>query len=203
MTALSPRTQGEALAWARAQVVNRSQDWTNYCQKFVHDAYGIPALFSSAYAQWLGADPADRFPGGNIDDAPVGSALCFKGVNPFGHIDLAAHPFQSGNTGAFSNDLLREGYIDKVHRDAPITVWGHRYLGYLTAVNGYDLQLHKPHAHPVPKQQVPYRGIEAAITALEGSLATAGTQHDPGDVKALRAEVGRLKKMYGKLRRNA
>ena len=82
----SPRTYEEALEFARAQHNDASEDWTNKCLVFVRSSYGIGALFGSAWAQWLGADKEDRHEGGDPADAPLGSALCFKGSSPFGHI---------------------------------------------------------------------------------------------------------------------
>ena len=191
----SPRTFEQALAFARAESAHRSQDWHGYCQKFVRSAYNIPSLFGSAWAQWLGADDEDKHPGGDPADAPLGSALCYKGSSPFGHIDLAAREI-----GAWSNDLVRDGYIDWVPRTAPVTKWGQKYLGYLTAVNDYDLQLKKD-APPKPKQTKRYTAIDKAVQKLEVSLATARAQKDHADVAALAAEVEHLKELYATLRR--
>lgn len=199
---VSPNALPEALAYARNEVRNGSARWHALCQMFVHDMWGIPALFGSAWAQWLGADSSDKHVGGSPDDAPVGAALCFKGSGVFGHIDTAAHPFRSGNSAAFSNDLIRDGHIDKVHRSAPTTVWGQRYLGYLTAVNNYDLQLHL--ATPVPKpKQVRYRAVGEAVTKMGLALDTAKAQGDKADVALLEKEITDLKALYAKIRRNA
>lgn len=201
MTA-SPNTLPEALAFARAQRDHPTQDWKNLCQMFERMCWGIPALFGSAFAQWLGADPEDRHPGGDPLDAPVGAALCFKGSSAAGHIMGAAHPFRNGSSGAYSNDLVRTGKIDKVHRGDPVTHWGHHYLGYLTAVNDFDLQLDKPTPLPRPKQ-VRYKAVEGAITKIGVALDTAKAQGDDGDVRLLSAELDDLQALYAKIRRNA
>jgi hypothetical protein len=198
----APRTLPEALAFARSQRDHPTQNWHALCQSFVRQCWGIPALFSSAYAQWVGADEADKHRGGSPDDAPMGAALCFKGSNPFGHIDFAAHHFPSGNSAAFSNDLIRDGRIDKVHRSAPTTVWGQTYLGYLTAVNDHDLNLHAATPKPRPKQ-VRYKAVSLAIDRIDDALTTARKQGDKTDVAAFTAEAARLKALYVRLRRNA
>ena len=195
----SPNTFNEALLVAQREAVNPSQNWAGYCQKFVRTTYGIPPLFSSAWAQWLGADDEDKHVGGHPDDAPLGSALCFKGTGPYGHIDLAARPFRSGKEGAWSNDLVDYGRIDKVLRTAPTSQWNQRYLGYLTAVNDYDLQLRTTRP-AIPKQDKRYLSVDKAINNLERALMTAKLNHDTEDIETLQRNIRRLKKLYETLR---
>lgn len=196
----SLRDFNEALAFARQESGNPSQDWTGYCQRFVRSCYAIPSLYSSAWTQWLGADSEDKHVGGSPSEAPIGSALCFKGSGRYGHVDLAARPFLTGSDAAFSNDLVVYGEIDKVLRIAPVTRWNQAYLGYLTAVNGYDLQL-KVAKPPKPKQNKRYKAIEKAINQMEVALAVAKRQGDKKDVATFTAEIKQLKKMYAKARR--
>lgn len=196
----APRTVAQALAYARAEHEHETQDWTNYCQRFVRSCYGIPSLFASAYAQWTGADPEDRHPGGSPNDAPVGAALCFKGSGPYGHIMLAANDTLSGEPGAWSNDLVRQGDIDMVVRSRPTTQWGQGYLGWLSAVNDYDLNLSKPTKPPVPKQDKAYQRIATAIEKLKDARANADRLGDRRDVKVLHAEIRRLEEIYSTLR---
>jgi hypothetical protein len=190
----SPRDWREALAYGRAQHEHPTEDWKGMCQRFTRKSYAIEfALFGSAIAQWNGADPEDRHAGGHPSDAPVGSALCYAGGR-FGHIMPAARPFGNGVEAAWSNDLVHTGKIDKVARTAPITAWGHTYLGYLTAVNDVDLRYRRP-------QNKRYVAIQRAIANLETSLHAAKAQHDTSDVKVLTAELDRLHKLYDTLRR--
>lgn len=197
----SPRSWSEALTYAQDQAARPSFDWTGYCQMFVRSCYGIPALFGSAWAQWLGADGEDKHVGGSPADAPVGSALCFKGTGPYGHIDLAARPFDNGAPAAWSNDLVTYGDIDKVFRSAPTSNWGQPYLGYLTAVNDYDLQL-RANKPPKPKQTQRYHAVDKALNRIGHALETAKAQHDAHDVRVLEREVERLTRMYENLRRS-
>lgn len=206
-------TRGQALAFARAQVAHtqlpaslRAQgftSWENLCLGFVRSAWDVRPMFGSAFAAWMGADPADRHPGGRPEDAPVGAALCFKGSNPAGHIDLAAWPFRNGVAAAFSNDLVRLGHIDKVRRDAPVTHWGQRYLGWLSAVNDVDLPLGgHPTAKAKPKQTKRYAALATAMKNIETSLGTAKREHDAADVKLLEDEYQRLHGLWVRLRRS-
>lgn len=205
------RSVAGALAYAGAQHqrvdlpaslrAQGADDWEGFCQAFVRSCYGINSLFGSAWAQWNGADPEDRHPGGNPADAPLGAALCFKGSGPFGHIDLAARPFPRGAAGAWSNDLVRHGQIDKVLRTDPTTHWGQRYLGWLSAVNDVDLPLSDPRKRARPRQAKRYAAIETAMRNLEASLATARRQHDAADVRVLEVEIARLDRLHKTLRR--
>jgi hypothetical protein len=201
---LSPRDTSQALLYAARQAQHPSRSWAGMCQMFVRSSYGIPSLFASAWAQWLGADPEDRHRGGHPSEAPVGAALCFKVSGRYGHIMLAANNFGNGTRAAWSNDLVAKGRIDKVARTSPTVHWGQGYLGYLTAVNDWDLRLNQPVANrtpPKPKQDRRYQGIRTAITNLEAALETAQRQHDARDVTSLKQEIARLKDMYSKMRR--
>lgn len=196
---LSPNDYLEALAVAQREGAHPSQDWEGYCQKFFRLDYLIPPLFSSAWTQWLGADVEDRHAGGSPSEAPLGSALCYKGTGPFGHIMLAARDFPSGVPAAWSNDLVVWGEIDKVARTAPTSAWSQGYLGYLTAVNDYDLQLREAKP-PKPKQAKRYKAIAKAIEKMEKALETAKIRHDWTDVRVLRDELKRLRRLYAALR---
>lgn len=189
----SLRTYNEALAYAQAEHENETEDWEGYCQRFVRSCYGIPSLFSSAWAQWLGADDEDKHVSAFPAEAPLGAALCFKGSGPFGHIMLAAR-----NDGAWSNDLVRTGDIDWVQRIRPTVQWGQGYLGYLTAVNDYDLQLRE--AKPPKPKLKRYASVQKAIDRMDRAIETAQAQKEWRDAKALRAERRHLVELYDLLR---
>lgn len=135
----TPNSVSEALAWYQQQNRAPRRSWENDCQEAFRTSYGMGPVFGTAYKQWLGVPKGLKVIGGNPDDAPVGSGLCYKGKGAAGHIMLAAYPFENGVAGAWSNDLLHVGHIDKVSRRAPITVWGHKYLGYILSVNGREI----------------------------------------------------------------
>lgn len=190
----APRTVSQALAYAKDQRDHETYDWTGYCQKFVRSCYGLPGMFGSAWAQWLGADPEDRHVGGNILDAPVGAGLCFKGSGPYGHIMLAAR-----NDGAWSNDLVTAGDINFVDRDRPTTKWGQEYLGWLSAINNYDLDL-RTGKEPKPRQTKHYASVAKAINNMETAVENAVKRGDHKDARVLRAEMRDLKELYSLLR---
>ena len=193
------RTPGQALGYMRAQVEHPSQSWKDRCQELCRKSYDAEAIFGTAYAQWLGADSEDRHYG-PIESAPPGALLCFKGSNPAGHIDEAAHPFGSGPVAAFSNDLVVVGRVNKVERTAPETHWGQRYLGWLSTICGHAIDFDKPHRPAKPKQDQHYARLERAIHNLEHALDTAQDQHDHADAEALRQQVKVMQRLYVKLR---
>lgn len=178
----SPRDFEEAFKYAQTQW-HGGPHWKGMCQKFVRSCYGIGGGFGSAYAQWLGMPKHAKHAGGNPDNAPLGAALFYKGRGKYGHVMLAKRPFHNGVSAAWSNDLVRVGYIDAASRHAPISQWGEAYLGYGTNLNGVDLDL----THGTPKAQKktapkekPYKNIADAIDQLEHALVTAKHYKDPG-----------------------
>jgi hypothetical protein len=139
MTA-TPNTVGESLLFMRQQHKNPTKSWKGRCQELFRTALGQDqGKYGSAYQQWLNTPDDRKHVGGNPNHAPIGSGLCFKGKGPNGHIMEAARPFSNGTQAAWSNDLVRPGKVDKVHRDAPIKIWGMEYLGYITNVNDKDI----------------------------------------------------------------
>ena len=196
----TPRWPSEALKYAQGQSTHPSRDWAGLCQMFVRSSYALPGGFSSAYLQWLGADPEDKHVGGDPTKAPVGVGLCYKGSGPDGHIMLSSHPFQSGTAAAWSNDLVKHGKINKVSRTAPTTAWGQKYLGYITSINHYDIKFPQSATKPKP-QTKKYGSILRSIDYLEQSLSTAVAQKDVADQKILKAEIARLDNLYKTLRR--
>lgn len=174
-----------------------SQDWTNFCQMLARMAYGIPALYGSAFAQWLGAD--SKHPHNDLSSAPVGSLLCTKGSNPAGHIFYASRPFASGTPAGWSNDLVVTGDVDKVSRQAPHDHWGHKNLGHILEVNEHELDLThgKP---PKPKQNKRYLSVKVAIDKMEHARDNAKASGDRHDVRLLNREIHDLKVLYSNIR---
>lgn len=201
----SLRNYDEALDWFQAEqkkpfgtAPTPTKNWGGYCLMDCRISYGIPAMFASAWAHWLGADDEDKHPGTNPAAAPLGAALHYEG-GKYGHIMIAARPAGNGIASAWSNDLRRYGMIDHIARTAPTTAWGQRYVGYTTAINGYDLRLEEKKP-PRPKQDKAYDRIDRAVQSLEGARDTARELKDWKDAKALTVEIKRLKKMYAELK---
>lgn len=185
----------EAARYAANQSVHPSQNWAGLCGMFTRSCLDIPARDPSAVAMFWGADPDSRHRTTDADDAPEGHPFCWAGGSEgFGHIDLPAWPFPSGNPGAWSNDLVTVGRINKVDRNAPTFTWHQKPLGYLDELNGYDLKTRKP------KDSKPYKGLQRSINNKEHALETAKAEHDAHDVKVLKASIARDKRLYEKLR---
>ncbi len=201
----SPRSVEQALNWFQAEkhrpfgsAPTPSGNWGGYCLMDCRISYAIPALFGSAWAAWLGADDEDKHPGSDPSKAPLGSALIFQGGS-YGHIEIGARQTPTGDSGAWSNDLMRYGMLDHVPRTLATKKWGQKYVGYLSAINHWDLRLaeDKP---AVPKQDKQYKGIERAIQKMENARDKALDQKDMADVKMIREELARLRKMYRTMR---
>jgi hypothetical protein len=195
---VSPVDYVKALGNERGQHANPTQDWYEMCLALSRTVYDIPPLFSSAYASWLGCDPDSKHVGGDPNHAPVGAALIYKGSGAFGHIMIAANP-NGSVSGAWSNDLVRKGKVDYVHRTAPTFVWGEKYLGYMTEINGYELDLTHG-APPKPKQDKHYKAVEKAIERLQAARDLAKHQHDQHDRDALNKQIKALHHLYSVLR---
>lgn len=202
----TPVDMEAALLWYRRQAVDmqvpaelHSNTWLNYCQAAAHYAYQVGSGNGSAYAQWLATSPEHRHPTTNLHSAPVGSFMCTKGSSPFGHIFIAAHPFKDGHDGGWSNDLVVAGNIDKVAREAPHLIWGHRNLGWIEEINGFvlDLTHGKP---PKPIENKRYKRIARSINLLEGALETARKDGDRGDIRLIKEEIAAQKDLYGKIK---
>lgn len=186
-----------ALKFYRDQARNPTQSWDGFCQMLARMSYGIPALYGSAFAQWLGADSKHKTT--DLNQAPVGSFLCTKGANPAGHIFIAARPFKNGTSGGWSNDIVRQGEVDKCARNAPHDHWSHTNLGFILEINEHELDLThgKP---PKPKQNKRYEAVKVAIGKMEKALETAQRQKDHHDVRILTREINDLKRLYRNLR---
>jgi len=184
-----------AAKWARGQSMNPSQDWTGQCGAFTRSCLDIPPRDPSAIAMWWGADPDSRHPMVNADNGHIGHPFVWAGGSEgFGHIDLMVWPFPSGNPGAWSNDLVRVGKIDKVDRNAPRDQWGQHPKGELDELNGYDVKSLKP------KDSKPYVGVERAIQNLGMSLETAKDEQDEHDRRVIRASIKHLEHLHQVLR---
>lgn len=200
----APRSLDEVFRWYHHEREHPSRSWKGLCQMSVRMAWGLPAVYGSAWAQWLGAKAAGDAHGigGNVTDAPLGAALCYKGSGPYGHIVTASA--RLGDTPAcWSNDLIRDGKLDRASRTLPTSKWGQKYLGWIDAVSGYELNLKKTSEPPKPKHGPKrYKAIAAAISNMERAHETAVNQNDTEDIAVLDAEIDRLKAMHDRLRKN-
>ena len=119
------RSVDEAIAWARGQVDDPTQDWTALCQSFCRQSYGVPAWSSSAIGAWGKIPPAKRHIAGKPSEAPRG-ALLYYGGGKWGHVAIAVG--KRTKRSCLSNDYVSRGRIDQAPRTFPR--WGLIYLGW-------------------------------------------------------------------------
>lgn len=204
----TPRDFEQALAYLRDQArhmdppAKYGNDWHNDCQALAHVEYGVMEGGNpSAYAQWLATPAEHKHVGGDPAKAPLGALLCSKGSSPFGHIWTAARPFDSGTSGGMGPDMNPHvfGGVSKFPRNAPMTVWGHRYLGWITEINGFSLDLtHGQPAKPIENKR--YKRLARSIDLLEASVKVAQKDHDKKDIEALRKQIREMKALYKRIR---
>lgn len=177
--------------------------WHNDCQALAHVEYGVMEGGNpSAYAQWLATPAVHKHPGGSPNDAPVGALLFSKGTSIYGHVWTAVRPFPNGTPGGRGPDMSPNvfGGVSKFRRDAPMTVWGHRYLGWGMEINGYFLDLNAPNKVARPVEKTRYARLGRSIELLQDAVETAKEDHDKSDVEALRKQIAGMKKLYDKIR---
>lgn len=130
-----------ALAWARDQIAQSSQDWTAMCLKFTRTAYGLPAVFPSAKAAWQGAElKHETTDAGSI---PAGVPVFWR-VGEFWHVAPSA-----GAGLCISTDAKRRGKPDLVTIDSISQAWGATLLGWTEDLNGTTVWRQPPVANRV------------------------------------------------------
>lgn len=136
------RSPEEAIDWARAQVEKRSRDWTGYCQMFVRTSFGVGMGFSSAIAQWHGADK--KHPTSDPLKVPRGVPVFWEGGN-YGHVALSL-----GNGRCVSTDARRLGWPDVVTIDSITKAWGYKLVGWAEDMNHTTVWVDKSEPKPTP-----------------------------------------------------
>lgn len=133
------RTVDQAIDFAERQSVNPTQSWSNLCQSFCRQAYGVQAWASSAKEAW-GKIPKDKKrSGGHPEEAPRGALIYFDS-GTYGHVALAIG--KSTNDKCWSNDYVEKGKIDKAPRDFPR--WGLHYAGWSAWTPYGEMRLDQP-----------------------------------------------------------
>lgn len=72
------------IAWAKAQLGRT--DYNGWCQKFVHNAYGMSSGYASAKACFNAIGRRDSV--GNLGRVPIGSLVFFDGHPQYGHVGI-------------------------------------------------------------------------------------------------------------------
>ena len=120
----NPRTVDQAIAWAKAQAKNPTENWHDYCLWFVSEAYGYGyAGYNTAYDQYTALKNEGKITTGDVSSAPAGALMFFKGSNPDGHVALSL-----GNGMVATNDSGSS--IEIVPASTITKGWGYQYLGW-------------------------------------------------------------------------
>jgi hypothetical protein len=113
------RTYAQAVAYAEGQRLHPTQNWHNQCQKFARSCVGADAWATSALNAWTSTPATYRRYG-----TPAPGSLVYFGDRQPGHVI-----FMVDHGYAYSNDILRDGKIDRIPWTAIHDRWGMRYLG--------------------------------------------------------------------------
>jgi hypothetical protein len=135
------RTVEQVIDFGVSQIENPTQDWSNLCQSFCRQAYGVAAWSPSAKEAWFQIPQREKTVGGHPSDAPRGALIYFtKGT--YGHVAIATG--KSTSDKCLSNDYVRQGMINYAPRDFPR--WGMLpyYGGWSTWTPYGSLRLEEP-----------------------------------------------------------
>ncbi len=135
MTTTARYTPTQALARAKSEAADPSQDWYRKCLRFVRTMVGIDARYPEADDAWFGADV--RHTSGT---PPMGAAVFWLG-GQYGHVALSA-----GNGRVWTNDIDGRGVISLESITTITNKWKYHYVGWTEDLNGVKLQLPKPAA---------------------------------------------------------
>lgn len=123
---MSPRSPGQAIAFARAHPTNEE----GMCLQYVRTAYDVPAKFATAADAWLGA--ATKHPVAQGVLVPRGApALWTGGSHGAGHIAIG-----TGNGDCWSSDAGGGGIVAKVNIDELTQRWRITFEGWVEDLNG-------------------------------------------------------------------
>jgi hypothetical protein len=169
----APRSPSAALAYARAEAIKASRDWTGYCLMFARICFGVAPRYGDATDAWHATNPAERH-ASSVPPAGV-PVWWLGGRSGHGHVAVSA-----GAGNVLSTDIRRPGRVDVVPIPEIHAKWGLAYVGWTETING--VRVYTPPA-PLP--------------VVDASDAAAAFRHR-GTVKngrylkrALADEVGR------------
>jgi hypothetical protein len=148
------RNAKDAIAWGRAQITDRSRDWTGWCLVFVRSCFGVGAVFPSAIAAWDNAKKKHHDPSSKV---PRGVPIFWRG-GKHGHVALSL---------GISTDARRRGWPDVVTIDSISQSWGYEFLGWTEDING--VAVYTPPAKRTPNitQALSARTVAKRIEALQ------------------------------------
>ena len=138
------RTYEQAKAYAVAQHKNPTRDWTMLCQMFSRQCVGAEVFGGSARVAYGNIPPSHRF---SSTPPPPGSLAYFGRASENSGAGHVVFMVEGGY--CWSNDILREGKIDKVHYTDITEAWGrtnYSFRGWIdwTPSGKIDVRLSTP-----------------------------------------------------------
>lgn len=186
-------TARQAVAAARAEMLNPTRDYEGLCLKFTRTMLKIPRAARTAREAWEDTDPSDRYKSA----APAGTPEYWE-VGTNWHVGLSA-----GGGQLFSTDIKRRGRVDLVPRELIAQRWGAKRLGWAATLNGvrvWSPAPPRPKPAPAPAGEVVTVRRGDTLTGLTAAHAPAGTDWrtvwaDPHNaaLRALRVRPERIR----------
>lgn len=116
----------------------RGDGHRNHCLLNVRRAFGISALYPTAYAAWLGAGGKHGANTHTVIPAPPNVPIFFKGAAAAGHVVVSA-----GDGWCYTTDWNgNDGQWTKVRVADIVSRWNYRYLGWSETLNGRRVHPH-------------------------------------------------------------
>lgn len=106
----------------KQEIINPSQDWHDFCEKFVESRLEHSKRYLTANIAWEDIKTKST----NQNNIPPGMRVHFKSTNPAGHVIISL-----GNNKFLSTDILGYGTIGIVSlEDVTNGIWGLQFLGW-------------------------------------------------------------------------
>lgn len=173
-----PRNVAEALAWAKKQATNPTENWHRQCLGFVRQAYGFGTTGTDDAGQaW---DKSKKRHKGD-KNPPAGALVYWETKSVADHVALSA-----GGGKVYSNDICEAGKICLASIEEITRKWGCEYQGWAADYCGkWDLPLtgsSPPAPAPKPGGFEPFPGDaffkgdpnSPVITAMGKRLVAVG-----------------------------
>jgi len=139
---MSPRTPGQAIAFARSHRTNE----VGFCLRYVRTAYDVEAKFLTAADAWLGASSKHPVAKGML--VPRGAPVLWTGGSKgAGHVAIG-----TGNGSCWSSDAGGPGIVAKVNIDELTDRFNIDFQGWVEDLNGVKVfdagQARRPEGAP-------------------------------------------------------
>lgn len=156
-----PRTGNEAIAWAKGQIENSTENWYRACLMFVRMCFGLDSLYPNAGTAYDKA--VKKHPVTSGAQVPRGVPVFWETSGTADHIALSL-----GGGRCISTDAVRKGKPDIVMIDALTQSWHMTLKGWTEDMNGVTVWSE-------PKTRGPH--IDRALEELQQAKG-AGDRRD-------------------------